>query len=305
MVSVVIASRGRLEDVVACIESIQRSSPMPVGGIEVCVVAILYSDRELEVIKSSGALVISIDRPMFASEAHNIGAGSTVGTCLLFIDDDNVVAEDAVWQLARSLRDWPEAVMVGPVAYYAAQPTRIWCAGVQRTTILSRTKMRTRLPHPVPERLASDDLPNCFMVRRADFERVGGFDAHRFPQHMAEGDLACRLASDRGVVYCVPRARVWHAIGTSFLRRLHMQNQDLAYLVARDRAVFTAVYGTRLQWFVYILFGQWALFIVSMIALVFRRPPRWRRVAAAYVGGMLAGAKRGFLADQRPSYPQG
>ena len=294
MVSVVIASFGRFQRLMACVESVQRSEPQPEGGLEVIVVTSTYAPAELATTETAGATVLRLTHRTFVSEAHNLGAVQASGEYLLFLDDDNVVAPDAIWRLALALQS-ADAVLIGPVMYYGHAPNRIWCAGVERSRLLMKTTLRSRLPVPIPDRIESEDFPNCFIVRRADFDRVGGFDALRFPQHMAEGDFARRLVQATGKqVYCVPTAKVWHFIGSSFLRRLHVQDKERSYWVSRSRTVYTAMYGTRIQWFVYVTLGQWVLAGVYVWAMLVQSSGDRIGLIGAYMRGLASGLWLGF-----------
>jgi GT2 family glycosyltransferase len=217
----------------------------------------------------------------------------------MFLDDDNEVAANTIWELCRALGQWSDTVMVGPAMYYATARDKIWCAGVERSRLLMRTSFRTRLPTPIPERLPSEDFPNGFMVRREQFEAVGGFDAIGFPQHMEESDLARRLGSLAGqVAYCVPTAKVWHSIDISLAHRLHLHDPARAYWTANGRAYFTAVYGTRLQWFLYAAVGQWALAALHVCA-AFGGSRSRGAVALSYLRGGYAGFRRGLIVRRK------
>ncbi len=295
MVSVVIASFDRFERLMACIRSVVSSGPQPEGGLQLIVVTSTYSVSEVAAIELAGAKVLRLPARTLASAAHNTGAAAAVGKHLLFLDDDNVVAADAIWRLSRALAAWSDAVLLGPVMYYGSAPDQIWCAGVARSSVLMRTTLKTWLPNPIPDRIPSEDFPNCFIVRREDFDLVGGFDDVRFPHHMAESDFARRLARKTGRnVYCVPRAKVWHFIGHSLLRRLHMQDSQRAYLVSRDRTVYAALYGNRVQWFVFLSIGQWALATGYLGAILLQRANNWTAIMTAYLKGMYSGLRLGI-----------
>ena len=299
MVSVVVPSFSRLDRLMQCLDSVVRSEPQPPGGIEVIVITSTYSDDEVAEIEKLGARVVRRDGTVWVSEARNIGAGAASGEYLLFLDDDNTLALDAIWHLYQSFLRWPETTVAGPVMYYGSVPLKIWCAGVSRSRVFMKTRLSTSLPIPTPERLESEDFPNCFMVRAKDFRNVHGFDVEDFPQHMEESDLARRLRAQKGgYAYCVTAAKDWHYIGASFARRLHMHDARRAFWIARGRTFFTAVYGDRLQWFAYVAIGQWALAAVYLGATVLQAPDRIA-VTLAYLRGMLAGFKLGTQARRK------
>lgn len=306
MVSIIIPSFGRMARLKQCLDSINRSELQQTGWVQVVVVTSTYTESEIAEIECAGAAVVRLNGQVWVSEARNAGAASAIGEYLLFLDDDNVIAPDAIRRLREAFELWPDTAVAGPVMYYASAPETIWCAGVSRSKVFMKTHLASRLPYPLPDRLPSEDFPNCFMVRRRDFEDIGGFDVELFPLHMEESDLARRLVSSRGGnVYCVPTSKVWHFIGTGLASRLHIHDARRAYWMARGRALFTAVYGTRLQWFVFVVVGQWAMAAVYLGAAAAQAPDR-ARVIASYVRGMLAGVKLGTRARRNGSvYPNG
>lgn len=297
MVSVVIPSYGNFAGLLRCLDSVQSSTRMPHGSFEEVVVTSGYTDEEVESLRFRGSRVTQLDRPAPTSLSRNIGAESCTAKFLLFLDDDNVVAPDAIFLLSEALSRWDDAVVVGPAMYYGTAPDRLWCAGVRRSRVLMKTTFRTQLPDPTPERMSSDDFPNCFMVRRKEFETINGFDALRFPQQWEEGDLARRLAGRfGGAAFVVPQSRIWHYIELPLVRRLHLRNGDRAFLVARGRAMFTALHGDSLQWLAYLVAAQWmfgAFYLSTTLSL-----PRSQRtsVLVGYLKGMRAGLVHGWRA---------
>lgn len=256
-----------------------------------------YTETELEVLRKRGCNVAALSQPQSTSSSRNIGARASSGDHLLFLDDDNTVAPHTVLKLSESLEAWPDAVMVGPLMYFGGEPDRLWCGGVSRSRLLMKTTFRQALPEPTPKRLTSEDFPNCFMVRRTDFESVGGFDASRFPQQWEEGDLARRLVkATGGRAYVVTAALVWHHINSDLVIRLHLRNRERAFLVARGRAMFTAVHGDRLQWLTYLAIAQWMFGAFYLGAALWLPRKQRRGVFSGYVGGMLAGLSEGWIA---------
>ncbi len=297
MVSVITPSYGRFSDLVACVDSVHASAQATTGGLEMIVVTSGYAEGELASLRSRGCQVVELSSPVSASESRNTGVRSSTGEYLLFLDDDNVVAPEAAGLLQRSLAAWSDAVVVGPTMYYLGAPDRLWCAGVRRSRVLMKTTFRQDLPDVLPERMPSEDFPNCFMVRRSDFDAVDGFDATRFPQQWEEADLARRLVrSTRGRAYAVPKARLWHHIETQLAQRLHLRNAKRAFLCARGRAMFSAVHGDRLQWVAYVIAAQW-MFAAFYIGAALSLPSGNRLgVVSGYMRGLWAGLFDGWRA---------
>jgi GT2 family glycosyltransferase len=297
MVSVITPSYGRFDSLMACVESVRASNPTPAGGIEVVIVTAGYHTAQLLSLRDTATTLIELDAPLSTSASRNTGVAASSGRYLMFLDDDNVVAPDSIALLSDALDSGGDAVVVGPAMYFGAEPTRLWCAGVSRSRVLMKTTFRNSLPTPMPARMSSDDFPNCFMVRRREFDVVNGFDAVNFPQQWEESDLARRLVrKSAGQVYVIPSARIWHFIDTKFAERLHLRNPTRAFLIARGRAVFTAIHGDRIQWIAYLLVAQWAFGALYLGAAVWYGPSDRLRLLTAYLRGMAVGLVAGWRA---------
>jgi GT2 family glycosyltransferase len=297
VVSVITPSYGRFDLLLACVDSVRLSSPVPTGGLEIVVVTSSYTPTELDTLRARQCTVLVLDTPASASASRNVGVSSASGQYLLFLDDDNVVATNAIWLLWHTLESQPEAAIVGPAMYFGEDRDRLWCAGVRRSRVLMRTEFRRHLPPNPPKQMASEDFPNCFMVRRTDFVTVNGFDASRFPQHYEEADLARRIVkATSGGVCAIPAARVWHFIEAPLARRLHLRSENRAYLCARGKAMFTAVYGDSVQWAAYLLVAQWAFAVFYLGAALWLPGSERMGVIRGYLRGLRAGLVEGWRA---------
>lgn len=298
--TVVVPSYGNFASLVRCVSSVTQGSTKTAGPVQTVVVTSGYEPEQVAALRSLSCQVLELERPVPTSQSRNLGAAAAAGQFLLFVDDDNVLDIEAIAALANSMRSWADACVVGPAMYYGGFPERLWCAGVRRSRVLMRTTFRQSLPTPLPARMPSEDFPNCFMVRRSEFEAIRGFDASRFPQQWEEGDLARRLSrATGGKAYLVPQARVWHFIEAPLVRRLHLRNSDRAFLVARGRGVFTAVHGDRLQWAAYVIAAQW-MFGVFYLGATLRMPRSIRiQLMIGYIRGMRAGLLEGWRIRSR------
>lgn len=289
LISVVVPSVSRRERLLCCVDSVIEAGRHLTEGLEIIVVAAGYDEEYLEVLGDRDIRVVALPAPVAVSEARNLGASRARGRYILFIDDDNIVDAHALVYLATALDDQPGTILVGPVMYYGDLPDRIWCAGVHRSRFLLRTHLVTAI-RPTVDYAPSEDFPNCFLVRRAAFMRIGGFDSERFPQHYEEADLARRLRQENGgSVYCVVRAKVWHFIAVDLARRLHLKNAEMAYLVARNRAVFTALYGDTVQRWTYVLIGMWLFAAVYLLAALRMKGHQRSAIVVSYGRGMWDG----------------
>lgn len=298
-VSVIVPSYSRPESIVRCVNSVAKSDPQPPGGVELVVVCSGYSGDVVPALRSAvegtGVELVIVDLPdaVPTSMSRNIGVWAGTGTILFFVDDDNVLSPGCVYAMWQALTEWKDCCVAAPVMYWGSEPDRIWCAGLERSPVLLRTRWRTALPVPVPERLASPDFPNAFAVRTREFLSVGGFDGLVFPQYYEEADLIARLkALTAQDAFCVTSGATWHHIGREPHRRFHLTSAASAYRLARNRKAFIARHGRRGQRLVEVLLGRWLYLVVYLLAA--RTVPRPERgaIRRAYVRGVLAPTRR-------------
>jgi GT2 family glycosyltransferase len=235
--SVVIATRDRPQALRRLLVSLEGS-----GGYEDIVVVDDGSDPPASVDPFDVTLLRLNDARM-VSVARNEGAKMTHGRVICFVDDDCVVSEGALQAMRREFERAPDVGVVGPVIGFLQEPRRIWCAGVEHTPWLARTKFRGR-GRPVAEaaNLSAEcaDFPSVFAVRRSCFDLVGGFDSVRFPMHMEEADLAARVRGSGYRVVLATHALVWHDINPTagLSRSLHLVSPVRAQLAGRGRTIF-------------------------------------------------------------------
>lgn len=230
---------------------------------------------------------------LLASAARNRGAALARGQYLFFIDDDNEVAPEVVDVLVSLLDTNPDLIEVGPSMFYAINREQVFCLGVSHRGKLSRTQTILALPADGTREIISEVLPNAFMVRRTQFEAIGGFDEISFPMDFEESDLAFRLRRKHGgYLACTIDARIWHHASISVTQQLAAKSLARSYYSARNRPIFIARHlGTR-QLIEYVLVGQFlaALARLGGIVLGVNRTNHSRAVVClAYVAGMIVG----------------
>lgn len=292
-VSVVIPSYDRRAAVERLLESVAASA---YPSLDVVVVddcseedyAGLAADRP-------GVRVVRNPAERYLAESRNVGASRATGEYLFFVDDDNVLDDDAIPALVEHMERHPDAGVAGPVMCYLDAPETVWCAGVERndwtslTTFVGRGQSRAA----VGDRpFASEDFPNAFMVRRAAFEAVGGFDSEHFPIHYDEADFCRRVRAAGFDVTTVPGATVWHDIappGEDMPRSFHLQSGLRAFYVARNRLVFHARYNSWTQLASVLFLALPAISLYYLLGIVRSNAENRIDVAASYVRGTVEG----------------
>lgn len=109
----------------------------------------------------------------------------------------------------------------------------------------------------------------CVMVRRSAIDEVGPFD-ERYFLHCEDLDLCMRLNRAGWMVWCVPTARVWHALrATTRGRSLHTEWHKHRGMVRFYRTHFGAMHPEPLLWMVFL--AVWARFTVAVLWISLRR----------------------------------
>jgi len=175
--------------------------------------------------------------------ACNLAAREAKAETLAFINPDVILELDAITRLEAALAASPPAIVGGDLRDEQGRPERgsrrerltLWRAftsftGLTRLGFRDFNRHTDPLPNaPTPTGAISGAL---FVIRRADFERLGGFDEGYF-LHVEDIDL-CRRAEDAGL-------RVLFAPGPHG-RHLRSTSQADARDIARHKARSMARY---------------------------------------------------------------
>ena len=169
----------------------------------------------------------------------NYGAFLSSGSHILFLNPDAIIERGSAQRLCKAgeglglpwiiggiLRDEngreQRGARRGPVTPLAALTT---FTGLSK---LSCIRGINRHHEPMPEGLTpmSTISGACFMMDRASFERLNGFD-ERYFLHVEDIDLCRRARLAGGSVYCLPSASALHYGSTSDARHFTVEREKL------------------------------------------------------------------------------
>jgi hypothetical protein len=260
LVSVVISTHNRKQKLCRLLDSIIKSK-YPKEKLEVIVVDDASTDGTFEEVKNTfqGVMLIRNEKEQLLARSRNIGILRAHGDFIFVIDDDNLIAEDTISELVKAMNRINDLGIAGPLMYYLADPSRVWCGRVKRHRITSLTTFPERGKYNVKSSgiLESDEFPNAFMIRREVIEKVGLFDEVVFPIHNDEGDLCNRVRMAGFKIGLVPTARVWHDTPLpseehTGARRFHVHDSQRAFYSARSRILFCRKYCKIYEFFAFI-----------------------------------------------------
>jgi GT2 family glycosyltransferase len=220
VVVIVLSWNGR-EDTLACLDSLARSKGVDVrtvvvdnGSIDETVAAVRSRHPGVEVIANGANLGFA--------EGNNVGlrfARRTDADYVLLLNNDTMVAPDAIAQLVAEAERRPDAGALCPLILYRDQPQRIWYAGARFDPRRGHNGRHTG--YGEPDRGQYDRVREigrgtgaAMLVRRAALEGVGLLDGDLFLQvEDVEWSLRMRRAGWR--IFFVPAGRVWHRVSVA------------------------------------------------------------------------------------------
>jgi len=172
---------------------------------------------------------IQSDRNLGFAAANNRVAREAAGDCLLFLNPDTELRDQALRRLCLALQTNPEAGVAGPRLLNTDGSLQASCVQALPTlwnSLLDAEVLRRRFPRsslwgnrvlfepvaaPAPVGMVSGA---CLLTRRDLFQRLGGF-SEEFFMYYEDADY-CRRVRDAGSqVFYVPQAVVVHHGGNS------------------------------------------------------------------------------------------
>jgi glycosyltransferase involved in cell wall biosynthesis len=163
-ISVIVPVYNNAPELRECLSALMASS---FSGSEIIVVDDASTDDSPEVGAQMGVPVLRLERNSGPSAARNYGARHARGDIIFFVDADVVVMRGAVSRVVKIFNEHPE--IDGVFGSYDLEP--------RVKTVISQ--YRNLLHHYVHQKgnpNASTFWAGCGAIRRAAFEKIGGFD---------------------------------------------------------------------------------------------------------------------------------
>ena len=299
LISVIIPTFNRAKMVCDCVGAVLASDDVDfeVIVIDDCstedVAAALKNaigdDSRLRCLRNEVNLQLGKSRTRGAKEAR--------GELLLFLDDDNIIDREMLKNLADEFIRHDDTGLVAPMAVHVNgyKDGTVWTLGSDFNRWTSQPDDHLA-GIPLAElptgqtRFPTLYCPNAFMVRKAVFEQIGGFDFN-LPFNYDDADLGWRI-HDLGLKnWILSTARTRHMnfmsdSDTMQLRQLGLNAPWKAYTLSRNRLHFVRKHFTLLQILsVTLFFAPLSAAYYCTVALKNRRPD----IAWAYLRGTIKG----------------
>lgn len=239
------------------------------GDVEAVVVDCDSHDGSMELVADRFPEAVRVPLGFNAgfAEANNRGVAAATGEFVMLLNPDAWLEPDSLEGLARILRDDPGVGVVGGTVRH------------EDGTVQEMGNLVDRLGFPVPRRHGAEApidrraffVGGCaMMMRRRDWDRLGGFDS-RFFMFFEEVDLCWRAQRAGLDVAIVPAVTIWHLGGFTLSGGYakggrHRTNPQRVYLRERNTLASVIKNGdaTTIAW----AGAGWAMNLVEAIGFL-------------------------------------
>jgi GT2 family glycosyltransferase len=230
----VILNTNRRADTLACLASLRASN---YSNHQALVLDNASTDGSVEAIRAEfpEARVLCLERNLGYAGNNNVGIGEALklgAEWVWVLNEDVVVAPDALSQMMALAARQPGAGTLGPLVYHASEPTVIQTAGGQLDRRWHSYHRGQNQPdtgqYTRPELV--DWISGCaILVRRAAIEQAGVLD-ERYFYYWEETEWCLRLRRHGWQAWCVPAARAWH----KGVQREYQPSPHITYYATRN-----------------------------------------------------------------------
>ena len=187
---------------------------------------------------------------------------------VLLLNNDTIVHPAFFAELVRAAEAHPRVGILGPKAYSAAEPERLWHAGARRRRwVLAAVDLgRNRHDEGQFEQVREVDYVfGCAMlIRRQVLDRIGLLDSSYF-LYLEDLDFCLRAQEAGYRLLFVPQAKMWHRGSASTAHRPSLRK----YHLVRSTFYFLRKHAARLWFPAAAVF--WALVFLRAVLVEFLR----------------------------------
>lgn len=216
LVSVVIPTWKRKDTVLRCINSVLKSTYRNVEIIIGEDPSENEAENEIKRIYGNNKKIIYIKnkKKELIAKTVNIMLRKTKGKYIFLLNDDNVIDKKCIDELVSSIKKYPKAGIVGPIAFYYSHPNIIMHAGTVRSKFIrgfTSPHAGEKWHNQIKEGDEVDDFGNAFMFRREAMIKAGMWDL-LVPHQGEDGDFEARVKKLNYIAIINPKAKTYHDI---------------------------------------------------------------------------------------------
>jgi GT2 family glycosyltransferase len=260
MISIVITTRDRKQNLFDLLESIKKFPPKTEYEI---VVVDDFSEEDIkdELLKKFKVQFIKNSKREGLIKSRNAGWRATKNEIVLIIDDDNEIKDDNFFEIAeQKFNENSKIGILGCISYYFDEPETIQFG----PTIFNKYTGKTTFIGVNTSEIKSEnglvkthDVPNAFFTRRAVLLKTGGF-SDEIIQTFSEADYAEKVRKINFEVFQCTELKVYHKSPKMDFAKISVRHMGGSpwrfYYLMRNRFVFIKKWATLIQKITFSLF---------------------------------------------------
>lgn len=244
LVSVVVVSKDRKDDLDECVSSYLNNSYKPIEMIVVDNNS-RYPLAKWLTKKFPSVKLISSDKNLGAAEGRNIGLAKSTGEFIVFTDDDAFADFRMIDYLIYAFEKNPDAGIIQPLVYDKQQKNLLQGAGHDIDLLTGRIKASGVREKDIGQYQGLREVPMCgcvWMVKRQVFDKIGNYDKDYFiPYEDSDFSLRARKAGFK--LYCYSKAKTWHqgkkrTFVNPLVEWLGITSKERAFRISRNKIIF-------------------------------------------------------------------
>jgi GT2 family glycosyltransferase len=266
----VILNTNRREDTLECLQSLINNQ---YPNLHIIILDNASTDGSYEAIQTTYPQVQQVSLTENKGYAGNNNAGIALAMeaqadWIFVLNEDIILAPDALSQLMTVVQELPQVGIIGPLVYHHNEPTIIQSAG----GILSARWDSSHLglnetdhgQYNQPQEVQW--ISGCAIgVRRLAIEQAGMID-ERFFYYWEETEWCLRIRSFGWQALVIPQAKIWH----KGVQRDYQPNPNVTYYSTRNRLLLYSKHHPSLR-----IWLSTGLFFLRTL-LSWSLKPRWQ-----------------------------
>lgn len=292
LVSVVIVTRNRNEDLRVCLDSIFKQTYRP---LEVVVVD-NGSEKHVKKVfqrRYSKVKFVRSEVNLGGAGGRNLGLLNAKASMILFLDDDTQADKNMISELVRVMKKGKNVGIVQPKIYEMERKNVI--QGVGHGINLSNGRVYGIGVHVEDNGQFEDvmEIPmaGCtWMVRREVFEKIGDYDEEIFIPY-EDSDFSYRTGKSGYKVLYVPKAKIWHRGAKKtfvhpWLEWIGITTPERSFRVARNKIIFMKKHASSDTFLTFLFFYLPMYSVLHTVIII--RSGRWD-ILSNYWRGIFSG----------------
>jgi len=276
LVSVVITTMNRKDDVLACLASVYAND---YPQIEVVLADNASTDGTIEAVKKKYPKVkLAVAKENLGlNGGKNLGQKKARGEYVFFLDSDTLIDKKLLSELVKTAESDPKVGLVCPKMYYIDPKNTIWYAGSFVNLLTSRTR---NIGCNEEDNGQHDQVretqfaPTAYLVKRNVIDKLKRHDETFFMSY-GDTDYGFRVRESGFKVLFCPTAKLWHRLGKEEnSRTIRMLGYNLpmrAYYFARNRVIFMKKHTSLFKFIVFMIFFFPLFTIYFLIKIIYFR----------------------------------